>query len=105
MPRRRRQGHADAAGLIGPLIDRRDRARIVIAARLHDPDRERLILARARRDHRSVRRLAVPVFERGKRAELILGITLVEPLPGAVLADLPRFPVPAPAGTLRPPPP
>src|SRR3546814_8134553 len=29
-----------------------------IAARLHDPDRERLILARARRDHRSVRRLA-----------------------------------------------
>src|SRR3546814_10408502 len=71
MPRRRRQGHADAAGLIGPLIDRRDRARIVIAARLHDPDRERLILARARRAHRSVRRLAVPVFERGKRAELI----------------------------------
>src|SRR3546814_18191266 len=43
MPRRRRQGHADAAGLIGPLIDSRDRARIVIDARLHATDRERHI--------------------------------------------------------------
>ena len=77
-------------GVLGHRFDRRDRDRVVIAERLHQPHRQRLVLTRARCHLRGVHGLTAALLQRRQRIERTRQVDRVEAANLGLIGDLRR---------------